>query len=581
MKKFPLKFGSQKLISVLIITLFVISCKQNLSMADLILLNGKIVTIDSNFSIQSALAIKGDRIVAIGSNEKIGKLANTQTQVIDLMDKTVIPGLIDAHAHPESASLSEINGELPDLHSISELLGWIEHQASIKKEGEWIIHPKMFYTRLEELRPPTLSELDEISPNNPVFLNGSFGGIINSAAIKASGFTEKEIADELDREPKTGLLNSFIRSSTFSLLKIPPKVKLTYQDEVDALKIMFSNYNKFGITGVISGYGDLNNYKRYEELSQKGELTVRISQNFLLPFNIRDSKERLVDSLKTFPLVTGKGNEWVRTGALKIFVDGGILTGTAFLREPWGEKAKDIYNINDAKYRGIINYTYKDLLNIVSAACETEWTFTAHCTGGGGVDLLLDVFEEVNKSQPIKNLRVSIIHGNFFTKEAISRMQKLGIIANVQAAWFYKDADAMKYILGEERVKTFNPYRSMIENGVILSGGSDHMVKLDANTSINPYNPFLAMWSMIARETEKGSVICPEEAITREQALKMYTINNAFTTFEESLKGSLEIGKLADLAVLSNDPLTCPADQIKEIQSVLTLVGGKIVYSSK
>ncbi|MCF6333342.1 MAG: amidohydrolase [Draconibacterium sp.] len=550
-------------------------------MADLILLNGKIVTVNSNFSIASALAVKGDKIIGIDSNEKIGKLAKAQTQIIDLKGRTVIPGLIDAHAHPERASLSEINEELPDLHSISELLGWIEHQASIKKEGEWIIHPKMFYTRLEELRPPTLSELDEVSPNNPVFLNGSFGGIINSAAIKASGFTEKEIADELDREPKTGLLNSFIRSSAFSLLKIPPKVKLTYQDEVDALKIMFSNYNKFGITGVISGYGDLNNYKRYEELSQKGELTVRISQNFLLPFNIRDSKERLVDSLKTFPLVTGKGNEWVRTGALKIFVDGGILTGTAFLREPWGEKAKDIYNINDAKYRGIINYTYKDLLNIVSAACETGWTFTAHCTGGGGVDLLLNVFEEVNKSQPIKNLRVSIIHGNFFTKEAIERMKKLGVIANVQAAWFYKDADAMKYILGEGRVKTFNPYRSMIENGVILCGGSDHMVKLDANTSINPYNPFLAMWSMIARETEKGSVICPKEAITREQALKMYTINNAFTTFEESLKGSLEIGKLADLAVLSNDPLTCPADQIKEIQSVLTLVGGKIVYSSK
>jgi hypothetical protein len=280
-------------------------------------------------------------------------------------------------------------------------------------------------------------------------------------------------------------------------------------------------------------------------------------------------------------MVTGKGNEWIRTGALKIFLDGGILTGTAYLREPWGEKANKIFNINDPEYRGIIKYSKEDLLNIVSAACETGWTFTAHCTGGGGVDLLLDVFEEVNKTHSIKNLRVSIIHGNFFTEEAISRMKKLGIIANVQAAWFYKDADAMLYILGEERTKTFNPFHSMIESGVKLCAGSDHMVKLDANTSINPYNPFLGMWSMITRTTEKGSVILPEEIITREQALKMYTINNAYATFEESLKGSLEIGKLADLAVLSNDFLTCPVNQIKEIESELTLVGGKVVYSTK
>jgi len=160
-------------------------------------------------------------------------------------------------------------------------------------------------------------------------------------------------------------------------------------------------------------------------------------------------------------------------------------------------------------------------------------------------------------------------------------MIKLGVLANVQAAWFCKDADAMKYILGEERVKTFNPFHSMIESGVMLCAGSDHMVKLDANSSINPYNPFLGMWSLITRTTEKGTVSIPAEIISREQALKMYTINNAFATFEKSLKGSLEIGKLADLVVLSDDFLTCSIDQIKDIESELTIVGGKVVYSSK
>jgi len=150
----------------------------------------------------------------------------------------------------------------------------------------------------------------------------------------------------------------------------------------------------------------------------------------------------------------------------------------------------------------------------------------------------------------------------------------------MQPAWFYKDADAMQAILGEERIKTFHPYRSMLKAGIYINGGSDHMVKWDANTSINPYNPFLAMWTMITRTTEHGTVIMPEEAITREDALKIYTINNSYASFEESLKGSIEPGKLADMAVISDDFLTCPVDQIKNIQSDLTLVGGNIVYSS-
>ena len=196
------------------------------------------------------------------------------------------------------------------------------------------------------------------------------------------------------------------------------------------------------------------------------------------------------------------------------------------------------------------------------------------------MDLLLDVYEEVDQLKPIADRRFSIIHGNFFTDRAIQRMSGMGVYADMQAAWFYKDADAMKKILGEERIKTFHPYRSMLDAGVVVNGGSDHMVKWDADASINPYNPFLAMWSMVTRSTERNSVIVPEEAVTREEALKMYTINNAYAGFEESIKGSIETGKLADLAILSHDLLECPADQIRKIESHMTIVGGKIVYSA-
>ena len=258
---------------------------------------------------------------------------------------------------------------------------------------------------------------------------------------------------------------------------------------------------------------------------------------------------------------------------------GGILTGPAYLREPWGDKAQYLYGITDLNYRGILNYSREQLLTLVTVANEVGWKFTAHCTGGGGVDLLLDVFEDVNRLKPIKDRRFSIIHGNFFTKKAIERMKTLGVYADMQPAWFYKDADAMYYVLGEKRIATFHPYKSLFSAGVIVNGGSDHMVKWDPNTSINPYNPFLGMWTVITRTTERGSVISSNEAISRQEALKMYTINNAYASFEEAIKGSIEPGKLADLVVLSHDILTCPENQIKNIQAEVTIVGGQIVYS--
>ena len=547
---------------------------------DIILVNGKVITVDKDFSVVNAIAIEKDKIIAVGSDKKTRKLADSQTQIIDLGGKTVIPGIIDAHLHPERASLSELEETIPDIHSIDELLNWIKSQTEIKKQGEWIIHPKLFFTRLKELRQPTLAELDKAAPFNPVFLNGSYGGMINSVAMQVSQITENSVHPGILRDAKTGAFTGLIRASAFKLLNLPAAKELSYQVKLDALELMLKRYNSFGITSLCSGLGDLKTFAMYQDLKKEDKLTVRVFQNIRLPFNEVQSADTLIEKLKSLKYVTGDGDEWVRIGPLKIFLDGGILTGTAYLREPWGDKACSVFGVTDLSYRGVLNYTREELLTIVTAANELNWKFTAHCTGGGGVDLLLDVFEEVNRIKPIKERRFSIIHANFFTESAIEKMSELGVYADMQPAWFYKDADAMKYILGEERIQTFHPYRSLFAAGVMVNGGSDHMVKWDANTSVNPYNPFLAMWTMITRTTERGTVIVPEETITREQALRMYTINNAYASKEESIKGSIEPGKLADMTVLSDDLLTCPVDHIKSIRSELTIVGGKIVYSS-
>lgn len=566
------------ILSLIFAIILMNSCKK-MATADIILINGKIITIDRNFTIAEAVAISGDTIMAVGTNESILKLTDDHTIKIDLEGKTVIPGIIDSHLHPESASLSELYDEIPDVKTINQLLDWLKSQAAKKKAGEWIIFPKFFSTRLSEMRQPYLDELDQAAPANPVFLNGSFGGMINSVAMKLSGISSETDHPGVIKDERTGSPTGFIRASAFDLLRLPVEKELSKQEEIEAMKDMLNRYNRYGITSLFAGTGDFETVKLYQDMSESKVLSARIYQNILLPATRPISKESVADILRNYEAITGSGDKWVRIGSLKVFLDGGILTGTAYLQEPWGEKAGKLFGTEDPSYRGIVNFTEAELFDIVSVANDFNWSFTAHATGDGSVNLLLDVFNRVDLIRSIKERRFSIIHGNFFSKEAIKKMAELGVYANVQPAWFYKDADAMTSILGTKRVESFHPNRSLTDAGVIVNGGSDHMVKWDANTSINPYNPFLAMWALISRKTEHGSVIGSSEAVSREEALKIYTVNNAFASFEEALKGSIEPGKLADIAVLTEDYLSCPLDDIKDIEAFITIAGGKIVYS--
>lgn len=554
------------------------SCKP-MKFADTIFINGKIITVDKDFTICEGVAISGDRIMAAGTVGDMRKLAGAETKIIDLHGKTVIPGLIDSHLHPESASLSELEEEIPDVHTISQLLSWIKSQAGIKKNGEWIIHPKFFPTRLIEMRQPSLTELDSVAPGNPVFLNGSFGGMINSMAMEVSGINAGTLNPGVIKDIKSGKPTGFIRASAFRLLKMPVPGNLTYGEKEEALAAMLKRYNRYGFTSLCSGAGDPESMKIYRHMADKKILTARIYQNILLPDGIKITKESVDSILNQYKTRTGDGDEWVRTGPLKVFLDGGILTGTAYMKEPWGPKTRSLFGIEDTTFRGVVNFTRQELLTIVSEANHYNWSFTAHATGEAAVDLLLEVYSEVNGIKPIGAKRFSIIHANFFNSQAIKKMAELHVYANMQPAWFYKDAEAMESVLGTGKIKIFHPYRSLTTAGVMINAGSDHMVKWDANSSINPYNPFLAMYTMVTRKTEHGTVVVPSEAITIEEALKTYTINNAYASFEESIKGSLEPGKLADMAVLSEDILTCPADSIRGIKSLMTVLGGKIIYS--
>ncbi|HEY8505089.1 MAG TPA: amidohydrolase family protein, partial [Gemmataceae bacterium] len=274
-----------------------------------------------------------------------------------------------------------------------------------------------------------------------------------------------------------------------------------------------------------------------------------------------------------------KGGPMLRIVGVKTFLDGGMLTGSAYMRKPWG--VSEIYSISDPQYQGLLFIPREKLLKIVEATAEAGLQFTAHSVGDGAVHTLLDVYEELSGKMPLRKTRPCLTHSNFMSKEAVEKCAKLGVVVDIQPAWLYLDTRTLAKQFGEERLRYFQPLRSLFEAGVKVGGGSDHMQKIGSFRSVNPYNPFLGMQTAITRKARwyEGR-LHPEEALTREQAVRFYTINNAYLMFLEDQVGSLEPGKLADLIVIDRDILTCPEETIRDTKVLRTYLGGKLVYQA-
>jgi predicted amidohydrolase YtcJ len=254
-----------------------------------------------------------------------------------------------------------------------------------------------------------------------------------------------------------------------------------------------------------------------------------------------------------------------------------MLTGSAWMREPWG--VSTIYSITDPEYRGVLMIEPERLYQIARCCLENDLQITAHSAGDGAVQALIDAYRRVNDDFPIRDKRPCITHCNFMSPEAIASMRELGIVADIQPVWLYLDGKTLSRQFGERRTRWFHPYRTLFEQGVMAGGGSDHMQKIGSLRSLNPYNPFLGMWTMLVRQPRWTDVpLHPEECVSREQAIRFYTLNNAWLTFEEQEKGSLEPGKLADFIVLDRDLLECPVDEVRQTQVEQTWLGGRRVF---
>jgi predicted amidohydrolase YtcJ len=532
--------------------------------ADLVLSGGRIVTVDAAWQIAEAVAIRGGRFSGIGSKADIAQQIGPQTTVIDLAGRTVIPGLIDSHLHMAFAGLNGPAVQLLEARSVADVQAAIGERVARTPPDQWILASSGWHESiLAEGRMPTRQELDPVSPNNPVYIpRGGHVATVNSKALEFAGITKATpdpvggtIVRDANGEP-TGMLLEKAADLVRKVLPPPPA------NMGELVKKAMTNLNAYGITGVVEPGIDERGVNLYRGLDEAGQMTVRT--------DVLVRAVRKVDIEKGISLIKAQKNtEMVRYVGIKLPLDGGVEGG----RTSWpyrivpGEQT-------DPKYRGQLllppggeDELVEGLKLIAAAGLQAQ----AHAVGDETIDVILRTYGRANETTPIKPLRWTIMHLFHPSDVALKIMAQSGIHATMQDHPVLLGHNQKRW-WGDEHAAYAIPIRKAIDAGVLVGGGTDGPVV--------PVDPYLSMWWMTTRQVLKGYALGTEHAITAKEALQLYTINNARIQGVEKDRGSIEIGKLADLAVISQDILAVPPDAIRSTRALMTLVGGKIVHRS-
>ena len=537
--------------------------------ADLVMLNGRIVTVDPGFNVVEALAARDGRIAAVGSSADMEGLAGAGTEVIDLEGGMVLPGLIDSHIHMLGTGLAMfmLDCRTPPMGSIADIVAAVNERAGRAEAGEWIPGRGWDQSKLAEHRNPTRWDLDEAAPDKPVYLTRTCGhvAVMNSRALEVAGVDRDTpqpvggtIVKDGDGEP-TGLLLE--RPAFWLVLKYIPEPD--FHRKIKAIELASRAFNEVGLTGVIEPGIGAEDMRAYQRALGEGGLTVRVNM-MLQGVEGDEAVEESVRRIREFPLDTGFGDDMLRFLGLKLLIDGGIGGRTALLREPYEWEPDN---------RGILVMPEERLQRLVDVGNGLGMTVGVHCAGGGAMDIVLRAFEETDRVRPIKGRRFSLIHAYQPSEENFEQCRRLGVAVASQPSFLHHLGDSFHENVGPERSMRLKPHRAWIDSGVVVAAGTD--------SPVTPYPPFVSLWAAIARRTEvEGITLGLEQGVTREEAIRMYTINGAYLSFEEEVKGSIEPGKLADLIVIDRDILTCPEDEIREIKVLRTILRGETVYKA-
>jgi predicted amidohydrolase YtcJ len=530
--------------------------------ADMVLLNGKIVTVDSRDLITEAVAVRSGKFLFAGENEKAKMVIEKDTQVLDLKGKTVIPGFIDSHGHlaQSAVQLRHIDCSLEGgVKSINDLQDKIAERAKTTPKGEWIQGDKLDDSKLTEKRLPTKWDLDKVAPDHPVFLTYAAWHIyvVNSKAFEICNINmdvEDPPGGKLGRDSVTNELTGIIYEQAVKFFQ----PSFNYDELVDGIRQLSKRFVTSGITCFYDSYfprghlGVGSWIKAYQELLSKGELPLRIRL---------DINDQWLTHVEKLGLLPGFGNDMLKIGGIKISVDGAISGFTAAVAEPY---------LHKPDYYGMMTITMDQLRSIVMSGHKAGLRLSAHVNGERAIHAYLDAIEEALHEYPRKDARHRCIHCSIVTPHIISRMKHLGILPTIFGSFIYFVGDKMLPAYGPERAERMFAARSLLDAGLTVSAHSDY--------SGAPYAPLLGIHTLVNRRTLGGRVYGSKQQISVMEALKLYTINAAYHSFEENTLGSIEPGKLADMVVLGKDLLTIEKDSIKDIPIDMVILGGSVVY---
>jgi predicted amidohydrolase YtcJ len=552
--------------------------------ADVVLKNGKIITVDAAFTIAQAIAIAGDRIVAVGPDAAMAAHIGSTTRVVDLNGKAVLPGLTDGHAHMDREALRNVFPSLGRVRSIRDIQDRVAELARGKAAGEWIVtmpigDPPYYFDVpeiLAEKRWPTRQELDAAAPNNPVFIRSIWGywrgtfplvSCANSEALKRAGITRDTVAPvetltiqkDSNGDP-TGVFIEREMAPIAELIWFRQAAAFSAADRLAALPQSARAYHAVGTTSVFEGHGVSTELLRvYKQAHQDGTLTMRASLAFSPNWLAAGSAPLgpFVEAWAGWLGEPGLGDDMLKMRGLYVHP---------------GTDPADAVRATAAPYTGWAGFNYghglpRDKVKELLIACARN-DIRPVMIGSGNLDL----YDEVDREIPLKGRRWVLSHISTFTPRDIERIARMGLVLTTHTNnYLYKGLDALAQRLPGERRGEIVPLRSLLDAGVKVSLATDNV----------PISLFLPIWQTIARTDYRTKErVAPEQALSRADALRCATANGAYLTFDESKKGSLEPGKLADLAVLSADPLTVDEGKIAELTSLMTMVGGRVVHET-
>jgi len=526
--------------------------------ADLMIKSARVYTMEGARPLAEAVAVLGDRIIAVGSNDELKPLAGAGTQVIDGAGMTVTPGFIDAHSHPDGAS--EVTGADVNLRSIAAIKDAMRAQAAATPPGQWVIGNKYDDTKLKEGRPVNRYDLDEAVPSQPAIVQhrGGHTAVVNSKGLGVAGINPGSPDPEgghFGRE--NGELTGFVAETALSEVvhTAGEWPEITRAVRQQGVAYMSRAMAQAGMTSTTDSWGTVESLTAYQDARAAGELLTRLS---FMPYGPSD----LYAQLKAAGIRSGFGDEWIRFGAVKYWADGSASERTMRMSTPFEGRPDDY---------GILNMDQSQIDEAVDDALQNDWRIGIHANGDVTIDMVLNAYERVLEGWSGPNPRLRLEHCSLVNPDLLQRIKDTGSVPTPFYTYAHYHGNKWPEY-GEEKMQWMFAHKSFLDYGIPVAPASDY--------TPGPFEPLMAIQSMVTRKDFSGRVWGPNQRISVSQAMKICTVNGAWASMEEDLKGSITPGKLADLVILSADPDDTVADEIKNIPVVRTIVGGKTVHEA-